>query len=153
MNIIKYLILNNMKVDPYVAYAALIGGSEDVVQYFSSSCGVSFDNSVQWPIFFHNNQIAKWVFENYDNPRHSALTDSIQYFNTEMFLYFYKEIGININDTSIFGSNSLHHAAIQNNIVLIKYLLENGIDKSKKDAEAHTPYDLAITDEARSLLS
>ena len=153
VNILKYLLINNVQLDDTTKLAILTGGSEEVLQFIISTKNISFDDTVQFSIFYHHNSISKWILENYKNVIGSALIDCIQCYNTEMFLYFFIEKGININDRSLdMKQTSLHQAALQNDIVLIKFLIDHGIDKFIFDINGKIAKDLAISEEARNLL-
>ena len=63
------------------------------------------------------------------------------------------DLGANINALDNEGNNCLHYAVNSNNPNLVKKLLIRGADKTIKNQKGETPYDLAVKNNFRKLIS
>ena len=86
INIMKYLLLNNHKIDQTTICRAVEGGHEEMIELLDSK-GFDLDYNIKIAINCHNNSIAMWLYENKKN-LHCPLPYCVEWFNTEMFLYF-----------------------------------------------------------------
>ena len=103
INILKYLLLNKVCITENSIKSAVKGGSEIIVEFLDSK-GFSFNGNISLSIKFHRNNISKWLFEKY-GPSQTLLMDCIQYFNTEMLIYFMNEQSFDLFDNQNSNSN------------------------------------------------
>ena len=124
INIIKYLYSNNISIDNKSLGFAVSSGNESLID-FLSNLNYSFDNKINDAIQYHHVEIAKWVYNNYVND-HFTLSDCVEAFNSELFLYFLEEIGLDINAPSFIMKNtSLINAVINNDLLLARFITSN----------------------------
>ena len=149
INIIKYLISNNVEITKTSICYSVLGGSEELIQFFAQK-GYSFDNTMEFAVEGHFNRVAKWLYENYkqfiDFPVCAA------FMNTEMFLYFINDQGMYIDIQDVFCKTCLHYSVEHDDIVLTKYLLSRGISKNLKDRKDRTAIKYAKSNDIRELL-
>ena len=149
VNIFKYMIVNNVKVDDEAIYYAVQGGSEEIIELLHSK-GYSFDCKLQVAIQSHRNNIAKWIYENYKD-QYFKLPNCLDYFNTEMLLYFIDDLHWNINSTDFQRKTCLHISVIYQEIAMTKLLLQKGVRTDLRDTLHKTAFDYCQTDELKAL--
>ena len=135
LDIVKYLLVNNVKVFISTIRYAIKGGSDAIIEFFEMK-GYSFGELVNFAIMHHHNQIACWLYDNSPNDSFS-LPCCIQYFNTKMLLTFLESYHLDINLRDSIERTLLHYAVINDDNIIIPYLLKNGINKLAKDEEHH----------------
>ena len=151
MNILKYMIVNDIRVTKWSTERAIQNGSENIIEFLSEK-GYSFDNHLWCAIHYHQNDIAKWLFENYKH-EDFRLSDCVFYFNTELLIYFIDNTDANINQQDYDQRTCLHYAVLYNNVILAKYLLNKGIDINIEDMSSKTALDLASSDEMKAIFN
>ena len=124
INIVKYLILNENFSPKSACDFAVRGGSEKVIEYIASR-DVSFDGLMSRAIQYHQNSVAKWLNNNYNDSSFN-LPKCLWFYNYEMFLYFVNECGFDINQPGLYRQTSLAFAKSQNDIGLVKFLISKG---------------------------
>ena len=151
LNILKYLIINNVQLDDEVAYFAVEGGSEDIIELLVAK-GISFDSKLQIALQSHQNSIAKWLIENYvDN--FFRLPNIVDYFNSEMLIYFLETLGWNISTYDFQHRTCLHLAVIYDEIALAHYLIAHKINQEITDNRLKKAIHYCKSDEMRNFLS
>ena len=93
LNIIKYLLLNNVEKAANFYIYAIYSGSEEVIEFLLSQ-GYKLNFCLFASIQFHQNHIAKWLFESHIKDSYS-IANCITYFNTEMLLFLVEQISNN----------------------------------------------------------
>ena len=130
LNIFKYLYIN--KTSAYeIAQTAVLGGNEGIIDFLVDK-DVSFNETLIIALWNHQNKVAKWIFENYQNIGFS-LPVCVFYYNYEMLFYLLAN-GIDINTQDSAKKTCLHYAIHQSNLLAVKYLLDHGIDKNIEDS-------------------
>ena len=123
----KFLFLNGVKVTSNSILRTVQGGSEEII-HFLVGRNYSFNDKLSLAVAAHRNEVAKWLYENY-HERTFALPCCVQYFNTEMFLFFYSQ-GFDLGEPSQhFQRTVLHYAAYVNHTILTKFLFFMQIQK------------------------
>ena len=150
INILKYAIINKCPINNKSIRSAIAGGNLDIVEFLYSE-GYSFDDTLQFAIIHHHNQLAVWLCNNFHQTYNNI--HPIRYFNTEMFLYLLNEIKIDINTRDYLGQTVLFDAINNNSIFLVKYLCMRGSDINVKTNMFEIPIDFAKTQEMRDFLS
>ena len=130
MSILKYLFLNEVPMTPITVDFAIEGGSENVLEFLVDQ-GVSFDSMIMIAARAHQNKIAKWLNENY-NDTYFKLPNCLLYYNYDLFLYFIDECGIDINFQDRWKRSSLTIAVMFNDVDLVKFLLIKGAQNNIK---------------------
>ena len=96
VNIIKFLIMNDIDVNRFTLQWAIQGGHNKVIDFLRP-----FDVPLSYQIWgateFHHNELAKWLMKNYDY-EDVDIPSCIGFFNTEMALYFLEEKGHSASD-------------------------------------------------------
>ena len=141
MNILKYLIVNGAKVTKWSTERAIQNGSENIIEFLSEK-GYSFDNHLWSAIHYHQNDLAKWLYDNYKH-EDFRISDCVFYFNTELLVYFVENIHLDINQQDYDLRTCLHYATMYNNVALTRYLIDKGIDTRIKDLYSKTAEDMA----------
>ena len=149
VNIIKYLLINDYVFTRNDIEYTVRGGSEAIIELLQSN-DYQFHGCFAIAIRYHKNNVARWLYENYHS-HVDTLPYYIQFFNTEMFFFFFKSE--EINQTNHLNETSLHYASRHNSITLVKFLILKGADKTIKDENGNTSYDVAPTNEMKVLLS
>ena len=144
LNILKYLIINNIEITDNSINYSFNNGSKEIIGLLIQ-LGYSFDGYYLInAIARHNNNIAKWLFENYE-PNADPLSCCVPFFNTEMLLYFLNEQKLDIDTVDVDHQTCLHWSVMENDLLVTKYLLLMGIDQDVKNC-----YNLKAIDEAMS---
>ena len=143
LNVLKYFIINQFDIDHNILEKAVAGGSDSVIEFLESQ-GSSFDDLLWVAVEYHQNKIAKWIYENYKNPYFSLSSIPASY-NTEILLYLINEQNVDINTPSYYGQNVLHAAALASDKLVYDYLLYKGADETAKDTYGKTPKMIAIS--------
>ena len=120
INILKYYFLNNFKLNSLNILRTVQGGNENVIEFLHSN-NITFNGMLVFVIEYHHNKIAKWIYENYSDSNFS-LSHCVQYFNTEMFLYFLIDKGFDINIPNNQGKLSIDYAKYNNDKILIDFI-------------------------------
>ena len=132
INILKYLMINNVSPDAHAIQRAIEGGSEDVIEFLETN-NCNFNGCMHFAIESHHNKIAKWLNENYvDNS--FSITDCIRYFNTEMLIYFIGEVGTDADAVDLLAKSVADVATTYHNTNIVEFL------SSDKDS-LENPYD------------
>ena len=129
ISILKYLLLNKVSITENTLQSAIKGGVEPIIELLDSK-GFSFNGYISLAIKFHRNEISKWLFNKYGLSK-SILLDCIQYFNTDLLLFFMKEKGTGLFSESEFDSNyqlNCIQKAMEMNNTFIFELLKRYID-------------------------
>ena len=151
IKIMKYLLLNNHKIDQTTICRAIEGGHEEMIELLDSK-GCNLDYNIKIAINCHNNSIAKWLYEDKKN-LHCPLPYCVEWFNTEMFLYLFNQPNFDIEEQEEdTGKTSLFYAIINDDKTLTEYLLNKGATRSYKDKRSKLPIDYAETEEMICLL-
>ena len=128
LNIMKFLLLNNVrKTNNFYVYA-VYSGSEEAIEFLISQ-GFDFNYCLLPSIQYHYNQISKWLFEKYQKESYS-IANCMIHFNTEMLIFLLNQIVFQgnyvIDDriSSIYWNTQLFSSIAQNNqdIIAEKYL-------------------------------
>ena len=151
INIVKFLLINNVQIDVYGVHNAIASGSEEIIHLLQER-NINFNNMLRTAISSHQNTLAKWLYENYKDI-FFVFPDCVQMFNTEMMLFFVEECGWDINEKGILTKTALHIASENNDFIIIKYLLSKKADKEIKDENGKTPADYAQTTEIKSIFA
>ena len=151
LDIIKFLIANDVFFDRNSLRYAVCSGYEEIVEYMMLQ-DYSFNDFLIDAIKWHQNKIAKWFYENCTN-NSFKLTDCVFWFNTDMLLYFIDDIKMNINECDTWDRTCLHVAVEQDNTLLVRFLILRGIDTDIKDALAHKAIDYAKSKEMKEILT
>ena len=151
LDIIKYLLLNNVFFDRNALKYAVCSGFEEIVEFMMLE-EYSFNDYLADAIKWHQNKIGKWLYENCKN-NSFKLTDCVFWFNSDMLLYFLDDIKWNINECDSWDRTCLHVAVEQNNTFLVRFLILRGINLDVKDALAHRAIDYLKTKEMKDILS
>ena len=93
LNIIKYLLINNVSKAANFYVYAIYSGSEEVVEFLISQ-GYEMKLCLLASIQYHQNHLAKWLFENQDKESYSV-ANCISYYNTEMLLFLIEKFNCN----------------------------------------------------------
>ena len=149
LKILKYLIINNVKITKQAILKAFRNGSEEVIEFLHQK-GYPFTNCLETAIRYHHNDIAKWLVDNY-NDKYFFTPYCVVAMNTEMLLFFINALNKNINEQDLEKKTCLHYAVMNNDILLTKYLLLKGIDKSIIDFSGQTAFQKAYTEEMKKL--
>ena len=131
LKILKYLLINNIEIDQWSIVKAVQGGSEACIQFLISQ-GYSFDGTLRHAIEYHQNKIAEWLYDNYEDPDFT-LPFCVENFNTHMLLYFIKQHNWNINEQDSTRKTALHWASKKCDYALFDFLLFKGADKTIKE--------------------
>ena len=151
INIVKYLMLNGMKIKNDAIGWAVSGGSEELMDFFSSK-GFSFHHFLLNAIQFHHNSIARWLVENY-NDDFAKVMYCAMHFNTELLIFFVNDLKWHINDQDLKSRRTALHWAVMNNDLLeTKFLLSKGADKNRKDYDLKKPIAYAKDEEIIKIL-
>ena len=153
VDILKYLIINNVMINELSIRRAVNSGSEELISYLVSN-NHSFDFTLNEGIIFHHNKIAKWLYENYRQLIFS-LPNSIVFMNTEMLLYFLNIYGdlFDVNEQDYYGKTCLHWSVEQNDTLIVRYLYLKGINLDIKDENGKKAYEYAKTKEMIELFN
>ena len=151
LNIVKYLIINNKTYHFDMTRPTTIGGSDSVMEFLLSQ-GFNFQGHLWEAISYHQNNIAKWIYENYDKDKF-PLPICVESRNTEMFLYFINEHGYDINMIDQYQRSCLHWAVERENIYIIRYSIMKGIDTKIKDTMGHPAIDYSHNEQIKELIS
>ena len=150
-NILKYLIINNVKItDKCVSYA-IDSGSEEMIGLLVQM-GYSFNNLIYDAIMYHHNRIAKWLWENYED-QNFELPYCVYRMNTEMLLYFLNEQNRDINERDVLKATCLHYSSQQDDLWLTIYLLLKGINPYIRNKYYKTALDYAETKEMSEIFT
>ena len=87
INILKYLVVNNVSLNGYSLCYSVASGSEEMIQFLIHN-GYSFDGTFEVAVRYHHNSIAKWLYDNYNNSYFNLPILECN-FNTELFLFFF----------------------------------------------------------------
>ena len=139
MNILKCLIINGAKIDRCTIVKAVQGGSEECIQFLESK-GHTFDGTLRLAIEYHQNKIAEWLYENY-NDDGFTLPFCVENFNTHMLLYLIRTGNVDINEQDATRKTSLHWAFKCGDYLLADYLLFSGADKTIKELYGKKAFD------------
>ena len=151
IKIFKYLFINKVEIDRWMLHSAVAGGSEEILQLLESR-DVSFNNMLRTALQAHQNEIAKWLYENYKDI-FFVFSDCVVAFNTEMMGYFIQNCGIDINEKGVLEKTALHYVTENNDTVLIRYLISKKANKEIKDEHGKTPVDYAQSSEVKYLFA
>ena len=151
IGIIRYCFLNNIKREGIQQFA-VSSGSEEVIELLISN-GYSMNNLAYTAILHHQNNLAKLLYENYEN-NPISFNDCLECSNVEMFYYFLTQWNVfDINDIDFNGFTPLHYAAKLNALNLAHFLLIKGADKTAQDNKGKSPCEFEyITVEMKELL-
>ena len=144
--IFKYLYLNECPVSDWALDKAISSGSEEIVEFLASK-GHSFDYRLDKAVMYHQNKIAKWMYENYQDCR-LKLSDCIRYCNTEMFFYFMK-YGETIYPNVML---SIGFACYNNDFPLVTYFLNRESKENFKESYLQCALHMARTKEMKLFL-
>ena len=151
VKIVKYLMVNGVKMRNDAIGWAVSGGSEELIDFFSSK-GFSFHHFLLNAIQFHHNTIARWLIENYKDDFAKVMYCAM-HFNTELLLLFVNELHWHINDQDMKSRRTALHWSVMNNDLLVtKFLLSKGADKNRKDYDLKKPIAYAKDDEIARIL-
>ncbi|KAH0789266.1 ankyrin repeat domain protein [Histomonas meleagridis] len=150
INILKFLLENDVEIYPETINSAVDGGSEEVISYLES-IGISFDQTIIHAIAFHHNNIAKTLFKKYEN-KGFKLSRCVQWFNTEMLIYFINECDLDVNQEDNGKRTCLHYAVYNNDLNVVNYLLIKGADKNLVDDNGNSAMDFARTEKMKNLI-
>ena len=87
VNILKYLLINNYKITKQAIGMAFQSGQEAIIELLESH-DFSFDNQLANALEYHQNNLARWLIDNYRCEKISHV-ECILWYNTEMFFHFY----------------------------------------------------------------
>ena len=146
IDILKYLYVNECPVSDRALDKAISSGSEEIVEFLASQ-GHSFDYRLDKAVMYHQNNIAKWIYENYKDYR-LKLSDCIRYCNTEMFFYFLK-YGETIYPNVML---SIGFASSNNDFALITYFINRESKETFKSKYLQHAVHLARTKEMKFFL-
>ena len=151
LNIIKYLYINKVDVTQNSLNCAIMGGHEDVIDFLERK-GYSFHYCINIAIKYHHNQIAIWLYENYENIKEELLFSCASLMNTELFLYFASIRESSLGKIDTFKKNCLHYTAQVNNLLLAEYLLIKGVNQTIRCIASGTPFQISQTNAMKKLL-
>ena len=119
INILKYMYLNNYKFNQfYCMKYAIQGGNEEIIEFFINK-GYKFDNNFIQAIAFHQNKIAKWIFNTYNVAM--PLKKCVETYNTEMLMFFMFNCECQ-QDLDTLNIDQLSQIASDiNNVILFEY--------------------------------
>ena len=148
LNIVKYLHTNNIKFDYKSISMAVCSGSEALIEFLSNH-DFSFNNTINNAVQYHQNKIAKWIYNFYSND-HFTLADCIESYNTEMFLFFFNEIGLDPNQPSFVMKNtSLMMSVINNDILIADIIIQKGNCIDLKNGFNKSAFDYSQTEDMK----
>ena len=119
LDVLKYLILNNVSFTPDTPRYAVKGGKETIIEFLVEQ-GLSFDNQLENAIMAHQNKIAYWLIDNYNN-KEVDLPSCIGYFNTDILLYFVYTAKRSFTEKDYYKKKMLLYAKEHNNDILLDY--------------------------------
>ena len=149
INIIKYLIINNVSFNENSLHFLIQGNSEPCIEY-AASIGNTFDNTLEDAIKYHHNELAIWIYKTYSNNAFK-IPKCGEEFNSAMLCFFIKECNQDKDQKDNDKKTSLHWAVINQDPILIKYLIDLKIDLSVKDNDGKCALDYAYTPEIINL--
>ena len=120
INILKYLYINNVPIKTTTIQRAVHGGSEKIIDFLEMK-GFVFDETLSYAVWRHNNVLAKWIYENYQNNTFYISECSFS-FNTEMLIYFLEQGKFDVNQIDDFGYNLLSFSILNNDLILTEFL-------------------------------
>ena len=121
LNILKYLIINGLELNPIISLYGIHSYSQEIIEFLVSQ-GISFDDTLVEAIKYHFNDTAKWIYENYSD-QNFKITVCIESFNTEMFLYFIEDIHLPIlKDDQNYYDSPMNSALSNHDDIIVKYL-------------------------------
>ena len=147
--IFKYCFINLGFNEKDVQFA-VEGGNEAIIEFLVNH-DYEFDNQLEIAIAYHHNNLAKWLFDNYQSPR-IELGYCMEKINLEMAFYFLTETyGYEVDEISTYPS-PLFTASKMNAIRFARFLLEKGANKNLKYGQ-DTPQDVICSQEMKELLN
>ena len=139
LNILKYLVINDEKLDFYACGRAVQSGNENVIEFLISK-GRSFDNLLNVAVQSHQNSICRWLYDNYcDNKL--TLPYTILSYNTEMFLFFLEDCNWDINSLQA-EITCLDSAIFHNDVDLANFIIQKGGTATDKGITKATQKDI-----------
>ena len=150
IDIVKYFIINGFDISWYTLTKAVEGGSENIIELLSTK-EYSFKGMLKNAIEFHQNKIAKWLYENYEDSTFT-LPYCVKMFNTEMLIYFINECNRGVNELNQNGQTCLHQSVIIYDTITIKYLINKGINPNIEDNEGKISYYMTQSKEIKNLI-
>ena len=119
LDVMKYLILNNVSLTPDTASYAIKGGNEAMLEFLVEQ-GLRFDYQLETAIMAHQNKIACWLLDNYDNEE-IDLPSCIGYFNTDILLYFIYNAKRSFKEKDYYKKKFILLAKEHDNNILLDY--------------------------------
>ena len=152
IKIFKYMYLNEVNITKNTLIRAVEGGSEEIIHFLESK-GKAFHDMLRFAISMHRNDLTKYLYDHYhDNT--FALPTCLRFYNTELFLYFYKELGLDIGEyDKDIQRTSLHYSVIDCNPYIALLLIREGADPSIKDMLYNSSFFYHNTEEMLSILN
>ena len=165
----KYMLINGHQITKNVVSACVMGGNIEIIEILQQR-SITFNNTLSDAIISHNNEIARWISENYENqpilPVFYVRTHNTDYF-LSMFESYIKS-STNMTQAFMFSLHSGNLPALQCivenipkanytisptllivatrqwNTRIIKYLIQHNIgDIECRDAQGFTPLNIA----------
>ena len=136
LNVFKFLLVNGAQILAQTCACAVRGGNEEIVEILFQQ-DFQFDNLLNDAIFYHQNNIAKWIIDNY-SIQITNVFFALNACNT-LAIWYCIESGVspNVEDTE---HNALINKAIENDqYEIVKYLIQKGAN-----LYSHDSLDLAI---------
>ncbi|OHS93844.1 hypothetical protein TRFO_02368 [Tritrichomonas foetus] len=126
----KYLILDKAYETPSLMLYAIAGGNSEII-HICEHRECSFINVIEIAIIFHHHEIFEWLIEiKQQSLNINHLDYCIQFFNFDAFYFIFRKI-------SAFSENLINTAVIYQNVILIKWIIENQKDYLKKSNALH----------------
>ena len=151
VNVMKFLIVNDCDVNNVTLQWAIQGGRSNVIDFLKP-----FDVPLCYQIWgateYHHNELAKWLMKNYDY-EDVDIPSCIDFFNTEMALYFLEEKNHSIDEREEYTEDTpLMKCAKFNYVPFAKHLLQLGANPLLKNSSNEQAYLFAESKELKGML-
>ena len=145
--IVSYLIKNFYEIDEDVPDYAIRGGNETIIEILSN-IDLSFDNQLENAIQYHQNHTFHWLLKNYKSTEKISIEWCVEMFNTEILVFLLSD-GHLINERGWNQKTALISASAINNIILARFLVNRGADKTLVDEFEKNALDYAQTNKMK----
>ena len=169
LNCFKNFLINGSRVTDDVIANAVRGGNEEIVEMLTQQ-GISFKNTFSDALISHNNDLASWILDNYEN-KDIPPVFYVRVHNTEFLLNMFENFvnrSISFSEAFIFAVHSGNLPAVQciyenapknllkimptvllvcvreSHLHMVKYIVRNKLaDIETKDSKGYSPVNLA----------
>ncbi|KAK7866736.1 hypothetical protein R5R35_003156 [Gryllus longicercus] len=143
--------------------AAKEGRTDTVRELLDAGININFADSSGWtPLMWaakkaHANLVSLLIERNADvnaltDKNSTALHAASFHDHSGLCVKLLIDAGANVGGRNKTGRQPLHYAVLNSNVAAAQALLEAGADKTAKDCDGHSPFDVAKTDAVRLLV-